>query len=214
MDSKEKNLIVFDIDNGIGSVDAIIGTDQWFEYMKAKHISQGSTVEEAICLVLPAYTYIHFTTPFKLIEQETPEFIRSLQDNNYNVISLTSRSSFLAYCTTSQLSSIGISFAKNNLQEQIVLNTKPQCIYKDGIIFTGQNNKGDVLIKFIHLANLKPSKIIFIDDKLKNLQLVQAAIEKNFGIDFVGIRYSRCDEYVKEFDCEKADKEFQDIVLN
>jgi hypothetical protein len=59
---------------------------------------------------------------------------------------------------------------------------------KHGVTFTALEPKGLLLDAVLKYNNLKPQKIIFIDDKLSNLQSVEATC-KSLNITFVGVQY-------------------------
>ncbi|MGI4776184.1 MAG: DUF2608 domain-containing protein [Janthinobacterium lividum] len=62
-------------------------------------------------------------------------------------------------------------------------------IYKDGIIFTTRLSKGEVLKSFLERIKFKPKKIIFVDNKLKNIKSVESYCEEQ-GIIFTGFFYN------------------------
>lgn len=69
-------------------------------------------------------------------------------------------------------------------------------VFKDGILFTCNLPKGDVLKAFLQYAGLSPKKIIFIDDKRKHLESVEA-FSKDAGILFLGFQYTAVAEKPK-----------------
>ena len=72
---------------------------------------------------------------------------------------------------------------------QVTNDTNP--IYKAGIVFVDQaGEKGPVLGAFLRYAKIKPKKIIFIDDKAKNLLSVEE-FAKQHNIKFIGIEYGK-----------------------
>lgn len=66
-------------------------------------------------------------------------------------------------------------------------------LFKDGVVFTSvltsKASKGDSILAFLKYAQIQPKKVIFVDDKQKNLKSVAEAMKKN-GIKFVGIEYT------------------------
>lgn len=62
-------------------------------------------------------------------------------------------------------------------------------VFKNGILFTCNLPKGEVLNAFLHYAHISPKKIIFIDDKRKHLESVEA-FSKGAGILFEGFEYT------------------------
>lgn len=61
-------------------------------------------------------------------------------------------------------------------------------LLKEGVIFTCSFDKGEVLMKALEVLDCSPLNLIFIDDRLHNLESVEAACEKQ-GIPFIGFHY-------------------------
>lgn len=99
---------------------------------------------------------------------------------------------------TKELKNLGISFHVDAQtpfpKERVEFNTFPSFrgtfpLYEDGILYCNvTNTKGDVLSAFLKKASQTPSKIIFVDDTLENLESVEAALA-NYDIPFLGIHY-------------------------
>jgi hypothetical protein len=89
-------------------------------------------------------------------------------------------------------------------------NGKP-ALYIQGILFCAGQDKGEVLIDWLKQMNFHPKKIIFIDDKIKNVMQVQKAVIKN-KYPFIGLRYGYLDEYKKSITPEIMKKEFLDFM--
>jgi hypothetical protein len=78
-----------------------------------------------------------------------------------------------------------------NLKSLIKVTNDANPIYKAGIVFVDQTGeKGPVLDAFLKYSATKPKKIIFIDDKSKNLVSVEE-FSKQHNIEFVGIEYTK-----------------------
>ena len=84
------------------------------------------------------------------------------------------------------------------------------CFYKRGILFSGNNDKGQSLDCFFDVMDYHPEMVIFVDDKMMHLLSVEKALEAHC-IPFVGIRYSGCDERVRNFDPAKSEAQWQEI---
>jgi hypothetical protein len=81
-------------------------------------------------------------------------------------------------------------------------------LFKKGVVFTSGVSKGAALEAFLAYANLRPKKIIFIDDKRKYLESVEeyTTIE---GIEFLGIEYTMVkDSKIDPLDEERAKLQF------
>lgn len=84
-------------------------------------------------------------------------------------------------------------------------------MFKSGIIFCAFKSKGEVFKEFLSHFKLQPKKIIFVDDKLKNLKSVQK-IADNMKIEFLGIEYKGAkDLKVEPLDLEKAKFQFDTL---
>lgn len=208
---EKDTLVLFDIDNTLAHPVGTIGSDEWFGNMVKMHQSQGKNFIEAINLVLPIYHEVELQIPLQLIEQTTPQPLRDLQQEGYDVMALTARSLPLVNRTISQLADINIDFSHNHIGPTYAIRQAPHIyMYKRGILFSGDNNKGEALIDFLDSCEIAPIKVVFIDDKMKNLHAVEAAVEAR-GIKFVGIRYGRLDAHVAAFDMQQAEKELHEF---
>lgn len=195
-------LVVWDIDNTLAHPIGRIGSDEWFTYLLEQELGKGLDFSRALHNVLPVYCEVQLHINLQLVEQGAPQLLKQLQHEGVAMMSLTARSLPLVNRTISQLADIGIDFSHNHLGPEILLRElRGQYVYKRGILFSGQNNKGDALVDFLHQINVVPTRVIFIDDKLKNLRDVEDALNK-VGIPFYGIRYSKLDAYVAQLDDE------------
>lgn len=70
---------------------------------------------------------------------------------------------------------------------------------QDGVVFTCMASKGEVLEAYLQFANIKPRKIIFIDDRLKHLETV-ADFCKKFNIQYIGYEYTAIKEQIKHLE--------------
>ncbi|MFM8454174.1 MAG: DUF2608 domain-containing protein [Gammaproteobacteria bacterium] len=78
-----------------------------------------------------------------------------------------------------------------NLKPLMKVTNDANPIYKSGIVFVDQTGeKGPVLDAFLTYSANKPKKILFIDDKSKNLVSVEE-FAKQHNIEFIGIEYTK-----------------------
>lgn len=120
------------------------------------------------------------------------------------MIALTSRSLPLKERTIDQLQRLGVIFS-NMIEHDETGIQGLEALYAQGIIFCGSENKGAVLTSFLKQHGYAPKKIIFIDDKHKYLDAVQEHASQH-SIEFFGIRYSGCDQKVKNYVLPEEDK--------
>ena len=82
-------------------------------------------------------------------------------------------------------------------------------IYKSGIVFVDQTGeKGSVLDAFLTYSATKPKKILFIDDKSKNLVSVEE-FAKQHNIEFIGIEYTKTLEEKGLLNADVAELQFE-----
>lgn len=62
-------------------------------------------------------------------------------------------------------------------------------LFKEGVLFCNGHHKGPVLTAFLAAIGWKPSKIVFLDDRLDFLESVENALKQE-GIEFIGLHYT------------------------
>jgi hypothetical protein len=203
-------LVMFDLDNTLITppLHSDLGSDQWFYAMYQKKLDEGIEAQQAIDSVLPVYKQAIAEINFEPVEHDTVAVVSHLQQKGVHVIGLTARSIDLAYRTIEQLAHIGIDFGKDHQECPIPYGTGKPALYMDGIIFSGNYSKGEVVASWLKETNYKPKKIIFIDDKLKNLVAVEEALHKR-DFPFYGLRYGYLDKRVAQFDWNKTEKDLE-----
>lgn len=79
----------------------------------------------------------------------------------------------ISLCRISQLDRVGVSFRdffEADLPcrfDDVSFMNSP--VFREGVLFSGKNPKGRVLLHFLETMNLKPEKVIVVDDKLRHL---------------------------------------------
>jgi len=102
-----------------------------------------------------------------------------------------------------ELEGFGYSFKNswNDTKPKVFINLKPKDpkrfpVFKSGIVFTCNLPKGEVLKAFLLYVGFSPKKIIFVDDKRKNLNSVEAFCHAT-GKQFIGFEYTAVAERPK-----------------
>lgn len=128
-----------------------------------------------------------------LIDKRSPQLIKQLQENGVKVIALTTGDAHDEDFWIQQLKKNQIDFsaafsdyASITLDDAIFSEDYP--IFKKGVLFVDPYSKGQVLQAFLSRINFRPNKVIFVDDKIKNLEEV-AQVIYSFGIPFIGLQY-------------------------
>ena len=206
-------LVVFDIDNTIGEIKDGFGGDEWFSALLTERIKHGTHIDTAVAEILPLYFQIQATLWLEPVQECTPKLISFLQDIDIATMALTARSFPLMQRTMEQLTNMEIDFTRNSLSNKnINLTLRDVAHYRDGVIFSGQNNKGELLVKFFETIGYHPQKVIFIDDKLKYVEQVAAAMEQA-NIPFVGIRYGHLDNKAANYKIADHEARLQQFCL-
>lgn len=200
-----KTLVIFDIDNTVlkpateRGNDEWLGSDQWFYFLLKilqEHKRSPNALREAEQIWNRSQSYIN-TKP---VEPSTPALIAGLQKKGVKVIALTARSHAIAPITRQQLFTNGIDFALNPLEHEGSLKIDDYATYERGIVYQGEgNDKGTTLVNLLEKLEIKPQKIIFIDDKLKNTVNVHNALQANRYLDHIEYRYGFTDKSVAAF---------------
>jgi hypothetical protein len=139
-----------------------------------------------------------------LVSKEMPELTDDLQQRNIKTIVLTGFSTKASRnfpdpmkWRIDTLKSLGYHFEKSfpslTRCSLNMPNNQPNSEYNQGIIFCNGGRKDDSLKAFLAYAGYRPSKIIFIDDNIGNVQNI-GILCKNHHIDFVGIEYTESDK--------------------
>ena len=207
---KPDTLIIFDIDNCLIEPKQLLGSDQWGYYQIAKYQKEGLTKKQAFKKVSFEFTAIHNITEVKAVEATTPKLIRELQKKNYPVIALTGRAPDMAAITIHQLSKADYDLTTTTLSEKEIPynNDKTGVLFKKGILFTALSHKGKALFTLLKKLNYTPKRILFIDDKLSYVTLVEKSC-KEHNIPYIGLRYSYLDDKINNFRGDIADKQYE-----
>lgn len=142
-------------------------------------------------------------SPPQLIDPYIPNFIQKLQDRNIPILGFTAldtsvipKIGSIPTWRARELKKLGINFSYRSSfpKESIEFTELPSFrgtfpLYEDGILYSNViPSKGAVLAAFLNKISQKPSRIVFVDDSLENLQSVEAELRKQ-GIAFLGLHY-------------------------
>jgi FMN phosphatase YigB (HAD superfamily) len=201
------SLVIFDIDNTLIEPQQTRATDQWFSAMVAHAQGLGYDTCQAVAQVFPYYERAHAHTTVRFVEKKIPAVLKNIVHNAQAVMALSSRSLPMIIHTQRQFKELGINLTASSLGTKEITFTLPlgPVCCTQGVAYCGNNDKGKVLQHLLHRWSLKPHKIVFIDDKEKNLQCVERATKK-LGIPFIGLRYAACDAKVKSFVLDDASR--------
>ena len=163
-----------------------------------------------------------------IVDQEISKVVSNAQKAGIIVFALTSgnTSSYgiipnRADLRIKTIKNIGIDFSKSTELDYIDLSEERELmgkkdrnkpIFQDGVIFAAKKPKGKVLSKFLKLSKLKPRKIIFVDNQLKNVLSVEAHC-KELGIGYTGIHFTKTyNKPANPLDKKIAEKKFEILL--
>ena len=204
-----QTLLVFDLDNTLMEPLQSLGSDQWYYYIikKYKEVDKLSD-QEAYDKADKVWNQTQWLIQVKAVENLTPELIRQLQKKKIKMMGLTARTYDISDITLKQLSSIGIHLGHSVSSQDMSFQLVDMAHFKDGIVFQGEHNsKGAVFVEFLKKLNLKPKKVVFVDDKQKHVNSMEKALGEA-KIKYIGFRYGSADKRV-----EKFNKDFEDYDL-
>lgn len=187
-----QTLYLLDIDDTLIDSPCMLGNYQWRQYMKevAKR-SAHPKINEVLSL------FVARKHPIATVEAHTAQYVHSLYQKGYPVCGFTARERNAWYdlnvndidaLTVKQLNEAGIYLNPSALQTSFPdLTIVPE--YYQGIIFSDIEEKGAYLKKLFADKKAFPKKVIFIDDKKKQIESVYKAL-KELGIE--GVCYWYC----------------------
>lgn len=146
--------------------------------------------------------------PVKPVEPIIPEIVLNWQSNGNPVFVLTARGKNKWYSTDikgvdelthKQLLQADFDFSKSSVPKEIKFSK----YFDRGVIFSSPLKKGIFLKNMLKASAYRPPAIVFIDDKLDQVQSVEKAAQE-LGIPFVGIWYTRAEKEHEGFDPQVA----------
>lgn len=191
-------LVIFDIDEVLlESTDAILKPQFKPHFLRLQQeLAEKYSPEEV------AYfkSIIYDEHNFKLVNDDIINTLNDLKHNGVMTIAIT-------YIATgprgkipqfedwglARLQKVGIDFRRYNNLKNTSYTEIPAAhgvpLTKNGVTFTALASKGSLLEAILKHNALLPAKVIFIDDKLSNLESVQSSCEQ-LNISFLGIHYT------------------------
>lgn len=134
----------------------------------------------------------------KLINEELPQFLKKHSKVNFLVCSSSLEKNADAYLSLLNKNNMKI-INSYNLPNFEFLDFKEYLsghpVYKNGVIVTNRNKKGEILLSFLRRIQRQPKLIIFIDNSVDKLEDVKAAIKSLKNINLIIVEYS---EYKKK----------------
>lgn len=199
-----------DLDNTMFEAKQALGHANWFYDQMAVYTQQGYSRDEAIRKAYPGWIKTQKVCPVKPLEPDFVPALIAMQERGIVVMGLTHRQPYVADATVRQVQSLGFDFLKTApSKDAFVVPPKTPTLYADGILFVSDyNKKGDVFLPFLMMIGQQPKKVVFIDDKKKNVDELETVLAP-LGIEYIGVYYTAIDSAPPVYSREVADFQYK-----
>ncbi len=209
------SLVVVDLDNTMITPPQMLGTSEWAYHLRHHLIDEGMEPAKAEEEVFQRWCFVQKITRIVTMEgKDTLEFVRSLQKKGICLMAQTKRLSCTAKVTQRQLKMVGLDFcptAPCRASKRIPMRCGPPPLYARGVLYDcNEDQKGPVLESYLRHIGYRPRRIVFIDDRLKNIESVAEAC-KRMDIDYVGLHYLGSKKKEEAFDFEVAEVQWKTL---
>jgi hypothetical protein len=209
--------VLVDLDNTLFEAKQAMGHANWVYDQLEQRLNQGATREEAFLAFHPTWIKLQEKCPVKPLEEDFVPLLKQFQKKGIVVLGLTHRPPAVAKATLNQVTSLDFDFKETApTKDSFCVPSSHPTQYVDGILFVGDfNKKGDVFLPFLSIIEKFPKKIVFIDDKKKNVEELEKAFSGR-GVEFIGIYYTAIQYAPQIYSREIADFQhrFLDTVLS
>lgn len=193
---RPQTLVIFDLDNTLMEPVQTLGSDQFFSYLVRQGTQSGLSEPVAKEKAIQISAAIQPLSKVRPVEPLMPLLIQQMQRRGQRIFALTARPQPWAPGTLRQVASIGVDFRTTAPDPQV--SSGGEMI--NGVFFLKNGvDKGPALIAFLKQLNLRPSHVIFVDDKVNNVDSVSKALGQA-NIPHIAFRYGAADGRVKSFD--------------
>lgn len=191
-----------DLDNCMFEGAQALGHANWFYDELQQRMQNGMSREEAIADAYPGWIKTQKACKVKPLESSFVPILLMLQGKGITIMGLTHRQPSVADSTVRQVNSLGFDFLSTApSKENFCVPAKTPTLYSQGILFVGDYNKKiDIFESFLLMIKKSPKKIVFIDDKRKNVADLESLTR--YGIEYVGVHYTAIEHsklvYIRE----------------
>lgn len=202
----QNTLVILDCDDVLITPSSDYNEDEAFEYLSDKlDLSQ----------IQKILFDLHEQRGVRLVNEDLPQIIKSLQNKETKVLVLTSHWTgkfrnfgYFEDFRKNELKSVGFDFKGPwNTVNKITFYSLPSSmpseeiirypVFDDGILFSCNFKKTTVLQKFLEQIQQKFRKIIFVDDRDRNIQTMKSFCETN-GISGYCVHYTKAKSLTKK----------------
>lgn len=210
-----RSLILFNVSDTLYEPATTLADNQWRIYFAGL---AAQTIPDSDALVNKIKNLIVSNIPKKAVEPCTAPLIRELQKEQLPVLGITKKYFSSSYAenfgeiTHKHLLSLGIDLDVTlNFLRVMDKQDENTHTFDFGIIFTNKQPEGPALLSFLKRIHWMPKKVIMIDNSREALENVEESL-KSIGIQFIGLRYGRCDGRKQTFDPDLGTIQFFEYI--
>lgn len=205
----EDTLLLVDLDNCMFEAAQALGHANWFYDELQIRMEKGMSREEAIADAYPDWIKTQKACKVKPLENDFVPMLQLLQNKGIAIMGLTHRQPSVAEATVKQVHSLGFDFLTTApSKDSFSIPAKTPTLYFQGILFVGDYNKKiDIFEPFLSILKISPKKIVFIDDKRKNVDELEALTQHD--IDYIGIHYTAIENAKPVYNREIAEFQYK-----
>lgn len=148
----------------------------------------------------------------QLVEPCIPSVIQQLQARGVLVLGLTNRLPDWGFITADELQyCCGIDLTKTPLKDvSFQVFSETDCRLIEGVLFVGEmGDKGAALKAFLRAVDYLPRRLVFVDDRERNLKAIEHAAWELGIPEVTTVHYRQGDDWYNNYDRELADVELR-----
>lgn len=183
--------VLLDLDNTVFQSSTPYGHVGWLDDLVADLMSQGLSREESFHSIFPRWKQAQQEISVVSLEPAMISAIHRLQEEGITIMGVTHRESFLVDRTLELLRGLELDFGRTApVEKAFEFQAVERVVYDHGILFVHTfNDKGEVFLLFLDKIGKRPEKMLFVDDKKKNVeQMVRMGVSAHIPI--IGVHYT------------------------
>ena len=213
--SSQDSLVVFDVDEVLLTAsDQVLRHKKYFNDEFSNQVAKNSLTESEIFNLISIF---FSERKAKLVDVGFVDLIRDMQSKNIKTIALTNCSTgrigkmpSMKDWRLNELNRLGYHFERSwkDTESKVFEHLATEIagsapVFEKGVLLTNGVSKGLVLKAFLDYQQYKPSKIIFIDDRMDYIESVRE-IARDASIPYLGIQFTAAENQMPNLNEKRA----------